>query len=595
MDNHKNPFPIFTTLLLTGICSCVPDDGELPIDEEFDMIDAVSPNDVSRPDSSEQPGLGGVNANEPEAVEVLNDQRQADFNGDGYADLAIGAPYDEESGVASGSVNVIYGSATGLRTEGLTAEDNQIWYHGKPGLGGTPNDGDEFGWALAAGDFNGDNFADLAIGAPGDDVGAALDAGTVTILYGSATGLTAVGSLIGDQDDLPSSLGGAEAGDNFGYALTTGNFNGDTADDLAIGVPNEDIVPSVGPTVVDAGAVDVVYGTFGVGLTGAGSQFFYQGSNLTAGGETAETGDRVGRALAAGDFDDDGHDDLAIGVPEEDRTAIDDGVVHIVYGSPTTGLESMLAVVGTPDQQLAHQSFLLSDGAESGDEFGSALATGDFDNNGAHDLAIGVPLEDVNGKADAGAVNVVYGSLDQEVGLKVAGNQFWHQDVPGVAGGTDADDMFGGALAAGNFNGDTRDDLAIGCPTEDLGSDTDAGAVNVIYGRSNATGLGVSGDQRWNQDTSGILDSAEDDDSFGFALAAGDFDNDGATDLAIGVPYEGLQGGIDEAGAVNVLYGEEGDGLDDPRDQLWHQNRSDAFGDVIGVAEEGEYFGFALR
>jgi hypothetical protein len=599
MDNQKNLLPILPTLFLAGLCSCDPEDVEQPLDEDFDVIEDpgitdISPEDFDEePDLGEEPGLDEIDANEPETAEVINDPLEADFNNDGYADLAIGVPKDDESGVASGSVNVIYGSATGLRTQGLTAEVDQIWHHDNIFTDGTAQIGDNFGWALAAGDFNGDGVSDLAIGAPGDLVGADADAGSVTILYGRQNvGLTNMGPQIWTQDSTLIS-DDAEPDDRFGDVLASGNFDNDAADDLAIGVPREDIL-SV-PSGVNAGAVSVIYGAVGTGLVAAGNQFLYQGAGggLTAGAETPAAGDRLGNALAAGDFDEDDNDDLAIGVPGEDRNVLDVGVVHVVYGSSPDGL-STGTMAGTPLQQLWEQgSGGILDTAELNDDFGTALAAGDFDNNGAHDLAVGVPLEDVSGDLNAGAVNVIYGADIIGTGLTADGNQFWHQDVVGVEGSTDLGDFFGAALAAGNFDGNTRDDLAIGNPGENLGDDSNAGAVNVLYGFG-TSGLSSSGDQRWNQDTDGILDFAEDDDQFGAALSSGDFDNDGATDLVIGVPFEGLQGDIEAAGAVNVLYGVEGLGIDDVRDQLWHQDRTDAFGDVAGVADEDEYFGAAL-
>ena len=112
--------------------------------------------------------------------------------------------------------------------------------------------------------------------------------------------------------------------------------------------------------------------------------------------------------------------------------------------------------------------------------------------------------------------------------------------------------------AKGDFNGDGFGDLAIGIPGEDVGGDQDAGAVTIIYGSTNgltaiATAT-VPASQFWSQDTTGILDSAEPGDSFGSALAAGDFDDDGFSDLAIGVPGEDASDGTLNVGAVISRY-----------------------------------------
>ncbi len=87
-----------------------------------------------------------------------------DFNGDGFADLAIGVPNEAVGTVTNaGAVNVIYGSTGGLSA---TATPDQFWTQNTPNVAGVADVDDAFGKALAAGDFNGDGFADLAIGRP---------------------------------------------------------------------------------------------------------------------------------------------------------------------------------------------------------------------------------------------------------------------------------------------------------------------------------------------------------------------------------------------------------------------------------------------
>jgi hypothetical protein len=141
-------------------------------------------------------------------------------------------------------------------------------------------------------------------------------------------------------------------------------------------------------------------------------------------------------------------------------------------------------------------------------------------------------------------------------------------------------------LAAGDFNGDTFDDLAIGVPRQDVGDVLNAGVVQILFGSSN--GLTSAGNQIWHQNTSGILDVAEQDDHFGSSLAAGNFSGDQFDDLAIGVVDEAV-GTVPEAGAVNVLYG-SGSGLTSAGNQFWTQNSSG----VLDVSEDGDQFGFAL-
>ncbi|MGH2572720.1 MAG: hypothetical protein ACRDGU_04435 [Actinomycetota bacterium] len=414
-----------------------------------------------------------------------------DINGDGFSDTAVGVPLEDWHAEDAGAVNVMYGSAAGLTSEG-----SQVWSQDSPGVLGGQEQGDQFGRSLALGDFNGDGFADLAVGVPFEAIRSGDQAGAVNVLYGSASGLTAAGNQLWHQDSR--GMGGtAEAGDFFGFALAAADFNDDTFVDLAVGVPGED-------PPVDAGSVHIIYGSPN-GLTSAGDRIWTQRSNGIGG--AAEKGDMFGYSLASGDLNGDGFADLAVGVPFEaigsDHRA---GAVNVIYGSPS-------GLIAAGNHVWHQDSGAIRDTAEPYDEFAFALASGDFNGDGFWDLAAGVPGEGPPTKM--GAANVIYGSAG---GLRSAGNQIWSQDSPGIQGTGEAFDLLAFSLVAADFGLSPEMDLVLGVPFEDVSGATDAGAVSVIYGSPD--GLSATGNRIWHQDSAGIRDAAEPGDMFAFALGA---------------------------------------------------------------------------
>ena len=399
-----------------------------------------------------------------------------DFDGDGFSDLAVGVPGEWVDGDQNaGSVHVYYGSPAGLAVEG-----EQIFDGDTPSIGGVAEAGDLFGGALAAGDFDLDGFSDLAIGMDKEDLGSENDAGAIVVLFGSSNGLEALGSLFFSQNTLPpGSSESTEANDSFGSALAASPEGG-----LAIGVPGESFIlinetsaglvqllNTSGPGspldssgereqndfLAECGAFDgnefnefwgnvLAFGRFGEtaaslvvggltedfsGVDNAGRLTVMFGSTLgcfdqdTPGIlEEAEEGDFFGAALATADFDADGFEDLAIGVPGEDQPSTGDGragIVQVLFGSA-----SGLSVSG--DQLFGQLQFPLGQaGGDIDDHFGDALATGDFDGDGFGDLAIGVPDEDVGATVDAGTAHVLYGSAG---GLTLTGSQTFNSNFP---------------------------------------------------------------------------------------------------------------------------------------------------------------------
>ena len=452
-----------------------------------------------------QSNAGGTNANGDEFGAAV---AGGDLDGDGYDELAVGAPSD--GGV--GTLFVFPGSASGLMA-GLHRFESNAQRAGVP----SPEVvGDSFGGALVLGNFDADPQAELVVGAPGRAGGA----GAVFVFQGDAgQGLLGSSGVWFDSSQL--GCGAVTAGDSFGAALAAGDFNGDSYDDLAIGAPGA----SSG-----AGKICVVPGNFGGLADGTGAAYFQNTNDYTA--SFIEAGDRFGAALAAGHFGSDAFADLVIGAPgEAPGTSPAGGEVEVWFGkdaitigdffaSGVAFIESDVspqfveagdsfghalaapAVAGVSDQLFVgapgdlgglaasfyfgpggpspgftwNQSYLCcvgpSEVSENGDGYGVALEATDIDGNGSDELVVGVSSED----AAAGMI-MLYSDVSL-AGFALA-RSYRIADLLPSNGVSHAGSYFGEALASGDFNGDGRSEVAVGAPVEHIGG-ISAGAVYVV-------------------------------------------------------------------------------------------------------------------
>jgi len=397
--------------------------------------------------------------------------------------------------------------------------------------------GGEYGAAVAVGDFDGDGRDDLAVGEPGMALLGVLQQGQVTVYLSrpgrTFTALTSWSSVV--EDDIVLT----------GAALVAGDFDGVPPDELAVGMPDH---AEGGHT--RAGAVAILSFADGVATR------LIEMSDLDAG--RPQTSGSFGRRLAVGDFNADGYDDLVVGMPFwPDKYGVRSGEVTVIRGS-ASGLD-VDAVIGLSLLQLA------SEPDADGDQFGEALAVGDFDGDGFDDLAIGAPGRSVAGHPDAGEVWAVHGA---SFGIDVEHDTRQRFDDASIGLTVEDGDRFGAALAAGDFNGpgaascvfldSCADDLAIGAPGEDIGLVADAGNAAVLFGVRGA-GLTTASPQLLDQSSFGYL--VEADDQFGFTLAAGALDSTlgsspatAADDLIVGVPLEDV-GSLSNAGVAHLVFG----------------------------------------
>lgn len=177
-------------------------------------------------------------------------------------------------------------------------------------------------------------------------------------------------------------------------------------------------------------------------------------------------------ALAAGDFDGDGHDDLALGECREIADEnVDDpcgpeeiakgGGIHVHYGNATPGS------FGFRKQTLNQDTVGVAGVAEAGDRFGAALAVADINNDGRDDLMAGAPGEAIGTRSGAGAATLLFGGPTGLVDAWGEGHSVgFQQDTPRVPGVAEAADAFGAAVATGDYNHDGRADVAVGSPGE---------------------------------------------------------------------------------------------------------------------------------
>ncbi|MGW0314225.1 VCBS repeat-containing protein [Streptomyces flavidovirens] len=419
--------------------------------------------------------------------------RGDDFNGDGYADVATAAPSATVNGRAkAGYVAVMYGSATGLRTA-----SKQVFSQATAGIPGVAEEGDAFGAGVTTEDLDRDGYADLIVGATGEDVGTVEDAGILSVVWGGAKGL-AGGAVLAEGKTLREQVG---------KLVKAGDFDADGNPDVA--------------TITESREIRLLSGPFG------------RDGAARATSQTPDTaGDTRFLDTSVADVNGDGTDDLVAAVNSSEEW--DSRSVFYWRGTPD-GFAPAAPVVGTNGYSI---------------EGGEHIAAGDVNKDGYADLVVGRSVDGYDSDVDipmakGGMVTYVPGSATGPQGTKA---KIFNQDSPGIPGAAENDDAFGSSVSINDVNGDGYGDIAIGVFGEALGTLKRAGSVTVLRGSANGpTGTGAQG---FNQDTPGVTGVAETDDFFGLAVKLVDTNRDARAELVVGAPRENAG-----AGSVWVLPG----------------------------------------